>query len=183
MTNVLRTVGYVPALLTLIFDSGKGVLAVLLAKLVTDDPFLWFACGTMAVAGHNWSIFLQFRGGRGVATTAGVLLATQPAITGILFIIWVLVVTLTKYVSLASIIVAVVFPICLFFFKVPLPNFCWDWSLRLLLFFAIDPIFGVCCRNGVQVWGEKSASVRRTPVTIWLQSVFLSLVIFPQALI
>lgn len=156
MTNVLRTVGYVPALFTLLFDSGKGVLAVLLAQLVTDDPFLWFACGTMAVVGHNWSVFLRFKGGRGVATTAGVLLATQPAITGILFIIWVLVVVLTKYVSLASITVAVVFPICLLLFKVSLPELLLGTVVAAFTVFRHRPNIQRLLQGTEYKFGEKS---------------------------
>ena len=156
MTNVMRTAGYIPGLLTLLFDSGKGAAAVLLAKQVTDDPFLWFACGVMAVAGHNWSIFLRFRGGRGVATTAGVLAATQPAITVVLFIIWFLVVVFTRYVSLASITVAVVFPICQFLFKVPLPELLLGMVVAAFTVFRHRPNIQRLLAGTEYKFGEKS---------------------------
>jgi len=112
--------------------------------------------GVMAVAGHNWSIFLRFRGGRGVATTAGVLAATQPAITVVLFIIWVLVVVFTKYVSLASITVAVVFPICQFLFKVPLPELLLGMVVAAFTVFRHRPNIQRLLAGTEYKFGEKS---------------------------
>ena len=75
MTNVLRTAGYVPGLLTLIGDLGKGAVAVL-AQRFLGDPFSSLLAGTFAVAGHNWRL-LGFRGGK-ESTIAGVLLVFRP---------------------------------------------------------------------------------------------------------
>ncbi|HHT72586.1 MAG TPA: glycerol-3-phosphate 1-O-acyltransferase PlsY [Firmicutes bacterium] len=119
MTNVMRTVGYVPGVLTLIFDAGKGALAVFLARAVSDDPMVWLACGACAIAGHNWSIFLRFQGGKGVATTAGVFLGVAPYIALALFCVFLAVVVTTRYVSLGSIIAAATLPIWLMLFKFP----------------------------------------------------------------
>lgn len=119
MTNVMRTVGYVPGILTLILDGGKGAVAVLLARFLGNDPLVWLACGLFAIAGHNWSLFLKFRGGKGVATTAGVFLAVAPHVALALFCVFLAVVLTTRYISLGSIIAAVTLPIWLLVFGFP----------------------------------------------------------------
>lgn len=118
MTNVLRTAGYIPALLTLIGDGGKGVIAVLLARNFLGDPFFQLLAGTLAMVGHNWPIFLKFKGGKGVATVAGVLLAFRPLVAAVLLVIWIAVLLVSRYISLASIVVAFCLPFTLLFFKV-----------------------------------------------------------------
>ena len=90
MSNVLRTLGPIPALIVLLFDAGKGFFAVTLGRQLFTDPTWWLVLGIVAIAGHNWSIFLGFKGGRGVATTAGVLLAISPFIALVLVGIWLL---------------------------------------------------------------------------------------------
>jgi len=122
MTNVLRTLGYMPGLLTLVLDGGKGTAAVLLAKLVSDDPLVWLACGAFAIVGHNWSIFLRFQGGKGVATTAGVFLGVAPYVALALFTVFLVVVVITRYVSLGSIVAAATLPIWLVIFGFPWPG-------------------------------------------------------------
>lgn len=119
MTNVMRTVGYVPGAITLLLDGGKGLLAVLLARMFSGDPLVWLACGVFAIAGHNWSVFLKFRGGKGVATTAGVFLGVAPMVALALFLVFLIVVVSTRYISLGSIIAAVSLPIWLLIFGFP----------------------------------------------------------------
>lgn len=135
MTNVLRTAGYVPGLLTLIGDLGKGAVAVLLAQRFLGDPFSSLLAGTFAVAGHNWPVFLGFRGGKGVATIAGVLLVFRPLATLILFVIWLTVLLVFRYISLASIVVAVCLPFVLLVLKVG-----W-FELGLALLVAVVTIY------------------------------------------
>lgn len=118
MTNVLRTAGYIPALLTLIGDLGKGMLAVLLARHLLGSPFLELLAGTFAMVGHNWPIFLGFKGGKGVATVAGVLLAFRPPVAGVLVVVWIAVLLIFRYISLASIVVAALLPLVLLVFRV-----------------------------------------------------------------
>lgn len=117
MTNVLRTTGYFCALITLIGDMGKGVAAVLLGSYFLGDATLTLISGIMAVVGHNWSLFLRFKGGKGIATIGGVLLAYQPLVAAILAVIWVAVLIFSRYISLASIVVAFCFPMILIILK------------------------------------------------------------------
>jgi len=105
-TNVLRTLGARYGALVLIADVFKGVIAVLLARYIIGSPISEMAAGFAAVAGHDWSLFLKFRGGRGVATSLGGLLPmVMPApLTGVAgIVIFSSLIALTRYVSLASI--------------------------------------------------------------------------------
>lgn len=121
MTNVMRTVGYLPGLVTLLLDVAKGYVPVLLARQVSGDPTTALIIGVFAIAGHNWSVFLRFKGGKGVATTAGVFLGVAPGIALALFVIFLGVVVLTRDVSLGSILAAVSLPILLIFYRFPWP--------------------------------------------------------------
>lgn len=110
-TNVLRTLGRGPAAFVLIGDVLKGVLAVLLARLVLfgdhTDPNLQAAAeavaGFCAIIGHNYSIFIRFKGGRGVLTGAGAMVVMSPFATLIGFFCAFIPIAITRYVSLGSI--------------------------------------------------------------------------------
>lgn len=101
-TNVLRTAGVLPAILTLIFDISKGAIAVLIAKALKTEP-AWIA-GLAAIIGHNFPLYLNFRGGKGVATSMGTIMMLYPpagaAVTGI----WLVVAVITRYSSLAALV-------------------------------------------------------------------------------
>jgi glycerol-3-phosphate acyltransferase PlsY len=102
-TNVLRTIGTKSAVVVLALDVLKGVVAIILGHYVIGSPTGEMAAGFAVVAGHDWSIFLRFKGGRGVATTLGCVLAMEPLgpVAGI--VVFVILVALTRYVSLGSI--------------------------------------------------------------------------------
>ena len=103
-SNVLRTAGGKFAALALALDLSKGLLAVLMARLVADDPAVEVVAGLAALAGHNWSVFLAFKGGRGIATGLGGLLIMQP-IAGAIAVGVFLPITLgTRILSLGSIV-------------------------------------------------------------------------------
>ena len=106
-TNALRTLGLRAAALVFILDVAKGVAAVLVARaLLGPDPLAeWAAAaaGLAAIVGHNWSIFIRFTGGRGVATSTGALGAMSPWTIVVLAPIVVLLIWRTRYVSLGSI--------------------------------------------------------------------------------
>ena len=104
MSNVLRTSGGKVATLVLALDLGKGLLAVLLARVVIGSATAEVVAGLMVLAGHNWPVFLQFRGGRGIATGLGGLsiMAPIPAAIGLVFFVPITLVS--RYFSLGSMI-------------------------------------------------------------------------------
>lgn len=116
-TNVLRTVGKKAAALTLICDILKGVLAILIAMLAakiwkeSDAEVLKYLSGLMAIIGHTFPIYYGFKGGKGVATSLGVLLVVNPQIGLICLVFALIIMIATKWVSLGSILAATLFPI------------------------------------------------------------------------
>ena len=109
-TNVLRAHGKKLAAAVAAADILKGSAAVLLVRLVTADPRYAAAAGLAAVLGHVFPIFYGFRGGKGVATAVGAFLALAPLATLVCVAVFVLVVALTRYVSLGSLIAIVLLP-------------------------------------------------------------------------
>lgn len=107
-TNALRILGTKIGLTTLILDIGKGIAAVLIGKIITGNTSdLWMIIwGLSAIIGHIFTIFLHFKGGKGVATSAGVFIAIMPKSVLICLLIFVLIVWITKFVSLGSIVAA-----------------------------------------------------------------------------
>jgi len=101
-TNVLRTVGVKPAAVVFVFDIGKAAAAVFIAKALGEALYVEALAGGAAVAGHNWSIFLGFTGGRGVTPSIGGLFAMVPVWTAIALGVGVLVIAVTRLVSLGS---------------------------------------------------------------------------------
>jgi len=102
-TNVLRTCGRLPAVLTLVCDALKGLLPVILAqKIWPESPEVWAFLAVVAVFGHVFSCFLGFRGGKGVATSLGVLIPLSPVGSLILVAFWGGIFWRTRMSSLAS---------------------------------------------------------------------------------
>ncbi|WP_082893001.1 MULTISPECIES: glycerol-3-phosphate 1-O-acyltransferase PlsY [Emticicia] len=116
-TNSLRTLGKKAGIIVLIVDFLKGFLAVKAASLFSTetDSILPLIMGLAVIAGHIFPIFAQFRGGKGVATAMGVLVATFPWAALGCMVIFMIIVFATKYVSLGSILGALAFPIQLTF--------------------------------------------------------------------
>ena len=111
-TNVFRCVGKGWGIAAFVLDAIKGfVPAFVFPRLVLDCPdWLGLACGVAAVAGHNWPVWLNFKGGKGVSTSAGMLLGIAPGAAGIGLAVFALVVVSTRWVSLGSISAAVAVP-------------------------------------------------------------------------
>ncbi|MCX5736219.1 MAG: glycerol-3-phosphate 1-O-acyltransferase PlsY [candidate division NC10 bacterium] len=109
-TNVLRAVGKGAAALTLIGDIGKGAAAVALARGLGASSRVLAAVALAAVLGHLFPLFLGFRGGKGVATTLGVVLAAMPVVGGLLLLVWLLVAVVWRYSSLAALAAAAALP-------------------------------------------------------------------------
>ncbi len=110
-TNAFRTLGPWPAFWVFLTDALKGVAGVLIGQYLGHTALAELAGGIAAITGHNWSAFLKFKGGRGVATGLGVIAIIVPKVTLIVFIVWALIVYFTRYVSLASIVAAALVPI------------------------------------------------------------------------
>jgi acyl phosphate:glycerol-3-phosphate acyltransferase len=111
-TNVYRCVGKGWGIAAFVLDAVKGfVPAFVFPRLMeVAPPWLGLACGVAAVAGHNWPVWLKFKGGKGVSTSAGMLLGIAPAAVGIGFAVFAVVVGLTRFVSLGSILAAIAVP-------------------------------------------------------------------------
>ena len=110
-TNVLRTVGKLPAIFTLVGDIAKGYLAVSVARALLPPPWGAAAGAALAVVGNCWSVFLGFRGGKGVATGFGAFLALAPWATAPAALVWLVVTASFRYVSLASVMACLCLPI------------------------------------------------------------------------
>ena len=109
-TNVLRVGGWKTALPVAVVDVLKGFLPVLLALRLTADPAFAAACGLLAVVGHCFPVWIGFRGGKGVATSLGAYAAIAPAACLASLGLFLVVVGLTRYVSLGSILASLAFP-------------------------------------------------------------------------
>ena len=127
-TNAFRVLGKGPGTVVLLIDIVKGIIpTTIFANLAGfNSPLMLVVYGLIAVAAHNWTVFLSFKGGKGIATTLGVLIgfAIQlPGLRSVLLIVlgvWAGVFLLSGYVSLASIIAAVSLPICMVIFDAPI---------------------------------------------------------------
>ena len=109
-TNVFRIVGPKTAVLVLIADAFKGILAVGIMSYFFHNPLLDVFTALGALLGHNYSLFLGFKGGKGVATALGLLIFMMPKVAVASFGIWLVCVLLTRYVSLGSIMAAILTP-------------------------------------------------------------------------
>ena len=147
-TNALRVLGKGPGIAVLFLDILKGfVVVVFLGSYFADKPVLLLnqnlcmLMGLSCICGHNWTIFLQFKGGKGIATTFGVLLGLAlkvpglNLVIGLLILVWFLVFFSFRMVSLASICSAVAFPVFSFLLKQSLLFICL--SLLLSIFVVI----------------------------------------------
>lgn len=108
-TNVYRVGGVLLSITTLLIDLLKGFIPVLVTStyIFPDKPEFWLAVGFSAIIGHMWTIFLKFKGGKGVATVAGVFLAILPVPTLVAFIGFIIIFLISRIVSLSSIISAI----------------------------------------------------------------------------
>jgi glycerol-3-phosphate acyltransferase PlsY len=156
-TNVFRTVGKPWGVFTLIVDALKGFVPAYLfpilaarsgwltgsAEVVPGSSLqnLGLVCAAFAIAGHNWPVYLRFKGGKGVATSAGALLGLAPVTALIGFAAWLIVFAISRYVSLASMLAALV--ICI-----------TSWIVYYQESMALPIVFTVLC--GVLIWRHRS---------------------------
>jgi glycerol-3-phosphate acyltransferase PlsY len=118
-TNAMRAAGWQWALVVALLDVGKGVAAVALMRVVTANPSWFAAAGVMAVVGHCYPVWLSFQGGKGVATAAGAFGSIALAPIGAVAAVWIVLLALTRVVSLSSVVAAASFPILLYFIERP----------------------------------------------------------------
>ncbi len=119
-TNAWRVLGKGPGIFIFLLDFLKGYLSVRLAMIVLGTPASMVLAGILAIVGHSCSLFLGFKGGKGVATGLGVISMLMPDVTVIVFAVWLLIVYRTRYVSLGSIVAAALVPVLAVLFSHPL---------------------------------------------------------------
>ena len=123
-TNVMRVLGKVPGVTVLLIDAAKGFVPVFLARKLAPEQGtpLEIMCCLAVIAGHNWTCWLKFKGGKGVATSAGALAAMLPGPMLCGLTVWCVVFAISRYVSLASLIGALALPVATWFFR---PDLTW----------------------------------------------------------
>ena len=130
-TNALRTLGKKAGVTALFGDILKGLIAVLIGRFIAGEDGQVLA-GLFVVIGHNWPAFLGFKGGKGIATTIGVMTAINPYIVAGIVPVGVLIIAITKYVSLASIMGMIAFPIIMLLIKQPVKLVVFSFLLSIM---------------------------------------------------
>jgi acyl phosphate:glycerol-3-phosphate acyltransferase len=121
-TNVFRILGKGPGIAVLLIDALKGFLPakfLLLGATVANQEYHSIVAGLFAVIGHNYTCWLRFKGGKGIATSAGVLIAWVPLALLITLASWIVIFAVSRYVSLASVLAAFVLPLAVFTTRQP----------------------------------------------------------------
>ena len=131
-TNAWRVIGKPAGLFIFALDFLKGALGVFIAEDFIGEPLAMILAGLFAIIGHSFSVFLDFHGGKGVATGLGVIAMLMPEVTAIVFLIWLVTVFLTRYVSLGSILASIFVPILAIIFSEP---------TEFILFGALAAVF------------------------------------------
>ena len=131
-TNAWRTLGKPAGISIFLLDFAKGAVSVYLGSLLVGTPVFMIACGILAIVGHSCSLFLKFKGGKGVATGLGVMVMLMPMPALIVFLLWLVIVKATGYVSLGSIVAAA----C-----VPLLAWLMNYSQEFILFGVLAAVF------------------------------------------
>jgi glycerol-3-phosphate acyltransferase PlsY len=145
-TNVFRVIGKVPGIIVLILDAAKGLVCVaciapmvLFFAPVTRPELYRILIGLSAIAGHNWTLFLKFKGGKGVATSAGVAIGLIPKIFWLGFLVWLITFFISGFVSLASIIAVISIPIFTLAFGEPAEIVIFMCLLCLIIVYKHKP--------------------------------------------
>lgn len=153
-TNVTRRAGKKAGLITLLLDAAKGLVAVASARWLLTDGFeinWWVAAASvLAVVGHCFPVWLGFRGGKGVATGVGVFLGLSPLAVICSLVVFLIVVWMTRYVSLGSITATVVFPLCV-----------WLLSLYFQSPVSVAPILSAAILGGAIIIIMHRANIGR----------------------
>ncbi|TCJ18278.1 glycerol-3-phosphate 1-O-acyltransferase [Rubrobacter taiwanensis] len=119
--NVLRAAGKKAAFVTMLGDMAKGFAPVLISVHLTPSTWVHAAVAFAALAGHTWPVFLRFKGGKGVATGAGTVIALAPLVGLFMFAVWWAVVLISRYTSLGAMVTMVLGPVAFILTGQPLP--------------------------------------------------------------
>ena len=145
-TNVFRVIGKVPGIIVLIIDIIKGYAAAtylasgfLYLAPVTRPELYRILVGLSAIAGHSWTLFLKFKGGKGVATSAGVVIGLIPKIFWLGFMVWLITFFITGFVSLGSIVAVISIPIFTLAFGEPAEIIVFTCLLCLIIVYKHKP--------------------------------------------
>lgn len=144
-TNVLRTLGWVPSVLTLLGDCLKGLIAALIGRWLGGELGMLVG-GTCAVLGHDFPVFFGFKGGKGIATSWGLIFAVDVRIALLLLALVLVVVAVTRYMSMGSLSAAVLYPILTLIFK-------WGnekWLMYLLFALLASALTIFCHRANIE---------------------------------
>ena len=160
-SNVLRTVGKGPAILVLLLDVAKGTLPVWAALHYGLSPAAVAAVAVSAVVGHICPAFLGFNGGKGIATTLGVLIALDWRIAVILLLIWIASVAVTRYISLSSLVAAALLPVLLAGLGHPLEIVGGGLVISILAFWRHKSNIARLKAGTEYKFGERAGSERR----------------------
>jgi acyl phosphate:glycerol-3-phosphate acyltransferase len=137
--NAFRALGLWGGLTVLLGDMVKGLLPVICARYFASGetlPYLQVLSGIIAIVGHNYSLFLGFKGGKGIATSFGVILALNWVIALLCLVVWGLMVVITKYSSLGSLAGSFMLPVLMALFREPLPYLVFGIIACLFAFHA-----------------------------------------------
>ena len=133
-TNVFRVLGAKPAVIVFLGDVLKGTAAVLIGRYL-GGSYGEILAGIFVVAGHNWPILLGGKGGKGIATTIGLMLPIDPLMVVMILIVGIIVIITTRYVSLASIVGVTIYPIAMIITQKPLEYIIFSLVLSSVAIF------------------------------------------------
>jgi glycerol-3-phosphate acyltransferase PlsY len=137
-TNATRVLGIGRGIIVLLADMGKGAIAVLVISrlgMIPENPYLIYMpviCGLAAIIGHIWTVFMKFHGGKGVATSLGVFIAISPIAGLIALAVWIIIVAITRYVSIGSILMCITFCVVTFVISIPITYGVKIWTVRVM---------------------------------------------------
>lgn len=159
-TNVFRVLGWRYALPVVLVDVGKGFVPAYFFRFWDGNgvPELALAYGLCAIAGHVWSVFVRFRGGKGVATSGGVLFALAPVATLVGLLVWAGTVLLTRTASVASLTAATLLPAATWLLDAPAEIVGYTAGLALLVWWTHRENVGRLLRGSELSFGNGGAA-------------------------
>lgn len=160
-TNVLRVLGKPVGITVLVLDVMKGLVPVIVAKLVSDSSLVHIATAMAAILGHNYTFWLGFKGGKGIATTGGAILPIMPWALIAAVLGWIIVLKISRYVSLASIAAALIIPLTLVVEN--LITETWEWNIfGFGMFVCLLAIWKHRSNIGRLIRGEENRFAKKT---------------------